>query len=407
MMFFSRDEYQARWSRLHDELKKGGYPAAVFWERTGRSYDRAGDVYYLTNYASQASGQEQSYGAWPIGRSFAALLVLADQAPELHIAEPVSVIDRAEIACGNIFGHENLPRGLAARLMSLGIEGPVAYQGDDFLPLQIHRELLEASHGIDWIAESELLYGLQSHKSARELDLYRRAGEVVSKALTTVMEGLIAGDRECDAAARAATVIIEAGGGFQRVACHHGPKSEFAMWNNPLYSYSTSAPLEGELVRGWIYGPILEGYWLDPGRTAVCGSDPDPGQRKLVEDCVGIVDDLIAAHRVGITAAELGALGDDLVRRAGYPQDLGAALWDLYGHGLSTFWLPPAIPAFASGSSTQRSGWHTDEPYHTGQVCTVEVFIREPGIGTAALEQVFILHDDGTESLITTPMVFW
>ena len=46
-----------------------------------------------------------------------------------------------------------------------------------------------------------LLYGLQHKKSPRELDLYREAGEITSRALTAFMEGLIRGDRQCDAAA--------------------------------------------------------------------------------------------------------------------------------------------------------------------------------------------------------------
>ena len=57
-MIFPRDEYEARWKGLQAQMKKRGYKTAVFWQRTGGSYDGAGDVYYLTNYASVASGQE-------------------------------------------------------------------------------------------------------------------------------------------------------------------------------------------------------------------------------------------------------------------------------------------------------------------------------------------------------------
>jgi hypothetical protein len=33
----------------------------------------------------------------------------------------------------------------------------------------------------------------------------------------------------------------------------------------------------------WIYGPIFEGYWLDPGRTAICANRPTSAQKALLE----------------------------------------------------------------------------------------------------------------------------
>lgn len=407
-MYFPLEEYEDRWSRAYAEMERHGYAVAVFWQRTGGSYDRAGDVYYLTNYASHSSGQEPSYGGWPVGRSFAAVLMREGNKPELHTAEPTIVVDREEVACGELFGHDgNLALGLAARLKELGIDGQVATNGDTFLPVQLHRDLTAATPAIEWVPEEELLYPLQVHKSPRELDLYRETGRVASDALTALMESLIRGEKESVAAANAASIIMVAGGGFQRVAAHHGPKSELAMWNNPLYGYSTQAPKPGDVVRGWVYGPILQGYWIDPGRTSVCGLRPTSEQRTVIEDCVALLDTLIEAHRPGITGRDLGRLGDEFLHKRGYGSDLGGAIWDLYGHGLSTFWLAPIIPAFATESGTERPGWHADAAFHVGQVCTVEAFLHSPGVATATFEQVFILQENGSEVITTTPMIFW
>ncbi len=409
-MIFPREEYEARWSRLQEQLKRLGYTTAVIWQRTGGSYDGAGDVYYLTNYASVASGQEPNYGgAAVVGRGMAALIVREGAEPELHTAEPASIVDRDEVACGEVFGHNsNLALGLARRLQDLGVEGRVANQGEAFLPVEIYRYLVSATPQIEWVPEIGLLYPLQAHKSDRELEVYRKVGEVATRALTAMMESLIKGERECDAAAQAADIIIRAGGGFQRVMCHHGPKSEHAFLNNPLYGYSTDAPAKGDLVRGFVYGPIFGGYWLDPGRTAVCGGKPSPQQKKLVEDSVEMVNAVVAGIRPGVSGRELGKIGDRVVEKLGYAEDIHlASTWELYGHSVSTYWLPPMIPAFGEVSEARRVGWHVDDPFHVGQVASIEFFIQKPGVGTATIEHLVIVQESGVEHLDTTPMLFW
>ena len=55
--FFPNEEYEARWQRAEDELKRRGYETAVVFGRSGGANDRAGDVLYLTNFFSTASGQ--------------------------------------------------------------------------------------------------------------------------------------------------------------------------------------------------------------------------------------------------------------------------------------------------------------------------------------------------------------
>ena len=94
-------------------------------------------------------------------------------------------------------------------------------------------------------------------KSPRELEAYRTAGTLVSNALTSAMEAMIAGERACEAAARAAAVIMRGGGGFHRISICRGA----AMMKSPLsydfYGYNMNAAETGDLFTVWIYGPIL------------------------------------------------------------------------------------------------------------------------------------------------------
>ncbi len=379
----------------------------MVWQRTGGSYDRAGNVWYLCNYASHASGQEM-WGPTPIGKAFAALLLRKGKAPELHISEPVHTVERRYFAELEIFGHdENLPLGLAERLGELGIEGRVANVGEDFLPVQMYRELTAHTPAIEWVAEDLLLYASQIGKSPLEIELFREAAELAGTALTAFMEGLVRGERQCDAAAEAGAIVIRGGGGFQRLGCHTGEESENAMWDYPLYGYSKTAPEPGDMVRAWVYGPVLEGYWVDPGRTSVCGRKPSPERKRLIEDTVSLMDAIIDQVRPGKTPRDAGIVGDEKVAAMGYEEDMGGAIWDLYGHGLSTYFHGPLIPSHGAKDFRQDVYWNVDRPFAADEIFTVEAFVQERGVGMASFEEILLLTDAGPERLSKTPMIFW
>lgn len=406
---FPIEEYQDRWRKVYAEMNARGYETAVVWSRSGGSYDRAGALTYLNNYASHASGQEWSSGSAAIGRSFAALVFHAGEEPVLHIAEPVSTVELPYVATGKIYEHtEDLGRQLVEHLVQQGIGGNVAYVGYDFMPLQMWESISAASGEITWVPEDTLLYRAQSHKSELELDLYREGGEISGAALKVFMEALIRGERQCDAAAEAASLIIRSGGGFQRVACHTGPRSELAMWDNPFYGYSTDRAKSNDLVRAWVYGPVRHGYWIDPGRSSF-GPDASPAQRRLVENGVEITEHLISLIRAGKTPREVGIEGDAYTQKIGLSDDTGGGIWDLYGHGLSTFWHGPIIPAHPAATFPAGDSFDdVDTPFHVGQVFTVETFMREPGVGTATFEEVFIVQQDGVERVtLNCPMSFY
>ncbi len=82
---------------------------------------------------------------------------------------------------------------------------------------------------------------------------------------------------------------MRAGGGFHRIDIHHGADTEHHVVNMDLYGYHTTPPRHGDLVRAWIMGPIFEGYWLDPGRSLICGNQPTGDQRALLEGAVEVV----------------------------------------------------------------------------------------------------------------------
>ncbi|MBS1895661.1 MAG: aminopeptidase P family protein [Actinobacteria bacterium] len=404
---FSLSEYHARWTAVATEIKDRGLSGAVVWQRSGGSYDRAGDVHWLTNYATSASGQEPWRPGWPMGKAFAALVFHGSGEPELHTSEPIETIDAGQVACGQIHSHFNLMEGVGKRLEELRLEGPVGQVGEDILPVLFHRHLVAASPSVEFIAADELVSRCQRIKSESEREVYREAGAISSEALTAVMEGLIAGEPGAVAASKGAARIVASGGGIQRVCVGYGAQSETVMWTNNLYGYDAGAPTTGEVVRGWVYGPILHGYWLDPGRTAVCGNNPTAAQRRLIESTAEVVEGIVDAIRPGVTPREVGQAGDRLIRATGYDSETGpGALWELYGHGLGSFFTEPVIPARLApdlGADFDE----VDLPLAEGMAITVEVFLNDEGVGTATFEQIMLVSSSGTEMLTSTPLIFW
>ena len=79
-------------------------------------------------------------------------------------------------------------------------EGKVALVGSDFLPMKYWLQLEQQTPEVDWVPEDDLVREVRLIKSPRELELFREAGELVTRAHTALMEALIAGKTEGEAA---------------------------------------------------------------------------------------------------------------------------------------------------------------------------------------------------------------
>lgn len=392
-MYFPQDEYEARWPRVYAELERRGYDHAVVWGRSAGTYERCGDVLYLTNFYSTHSGHEGDTPLWN-ARSFAAVILSERGTPELHTDEADSPLDL--IATSSVDWHWDVIAGVAEALKRRRIEGRVALVGSDFLPVKYARQLESLLPEITFEPEDDLVESVRQIKSERELDCYREGGEIVTAGLNALFEGLLAGTTEAEAAGDAAREVIRRGGAYHMIPVSHGERIRY-FCRYPITGYSLDAPKEGDLVRGWVYGPIWQGYWLDPGRTSVRGK-PAPEQRELVEATANIVEQVMAAIRPGVPVAEVAALGDRLTEEAGGEKDQAATMWPLYGHGVGFFWERPWL-----GTDLLEGG----EVFRENMVLGVEAFLAHSGVGSAGFEQNVIIGKDGVELLTHTPMLFW
>jgi len=405
-MYFTADEYRNRWRRVHQVMAERGHDTLIVWQRGAGTFDRVGDVYWLTNFVMNGSGQDPASEEIGAPYTFCAVLMRRGLEPELHVGLPTGDLELSQVVCGKTVSHpENLMRGLAAYLHAQGIEGRIAVVGDDVLPGMYDRLLRRHTPHIEWHSDETLLLGPQTIKSARELEAYRTAGEVVTRALTAACESLLTGLSSAEAASAAAAILLRAGGGFHRIDIHHGATTEHRAVSADLYGYHTVPPAPGEVVRAWIMGPIFQGYWMDPGRSLICGNQPTAGQRALLEGAVETVDAIVSAMRPGVTPRQLGVLGGAIARKHGY-FDSAQLKVPLLGHGLGTNFIPYLIP-IGEGEADPSGALNYDAPLQAGMVMAAEIFLTHPGVGTAGFEQNLIVTESGPEPLDRTPMLFW
>lgn len=415
---FTRTEYEERWTRVQATMTAAGYENVLVWQRSASTYDKVGDVYWLTNFQTYGTGQDPMSEEIGEPYTFSAVLIRKGQAPELHIGLSETDIDVPTLHYGKLVMHEpHMIVKLAEYLRAQKIEGRVAVVGDDILPGVFDRMLRKHTPQIEWVAEERLLAGPQLVKSKREIEAYRIAGGLVSGALDAAMKAMIAGERACDAAAQAAAIIMRGGGGFHRISIAHGP----ALANNlskDYYGYDMNAPARGDLVTVWIYGPIFAGYWLDPGRTAICGNRPTPEQKALVERCANYVDEMVKAVVPGITARDLGIRWADIARKGGYfaseaasESNMGGTNVEIgvdhgFGHGLGTSFPEYVLPI--GDAEIGPFGYkRLKGPLQPGMVLAAEAFFSRPSLGSVGFERNFIVTDTGAEVLDTTPMLPW
>jgi Xaa-Pro dipeptidase len=404
-LFFGPEEYQARWSRVHEAMSARSYDHLLIWQRGAGTFDRVGDVWWLTNFVMNGSGQDPASEEIAAPYTFSAVLMRPGREPELHLGLPAEDLDLSRVVCGDVISHPaNLMTGLGAYLHAQGITGRIALVGDDVLPGMYDRLLRRHTPLIEWHADETLLLGPQSIKSGRELEAYRTAGDMVTRSLTAACESLLSGHSSAEAAAEAAAILMRAGGGFHRIDIHHGVDTEHRVISMDLYGYDTSLPAAGDVVRAWIMGPIFQGYWMDPGRTLISGNRPTGPQRALLEGAVEVVDTVAAAMRPGVTPRQLGMLGGAIARKHGY-FDHPQLKVPLLGHGLATNFIPYVIPV-GEGDADTDGALHYDMPLEAGMVMASEIFLTHPGVGTAGFEQNLIVTDAGPELLTRTPMLF-
>lgn len=390
---FAPAEYARRWQRAEQAMARRGLSAAVVWGRTASTFDRAGDVLYLTSYFSSKAGQ--GFDAAPFSaRAFCAVILRAGEVPVLVADDPD--VHAGVVATDRFVAAADPVAATVAMLAELGVTGEVGFVGTDFFPMKYWEQLRAATPAIAWRFEDDLIRRIRMVKSAAECAVIREAGAVASGAMTAMMEALIAGRTERAAAALAARDIVAGGGVVDKIQISHGDTIAYTC-GDPLAGCRDAAPRPGEMVRGFLICPFRHGYYLDPGRSAVSGRRPDAAQAGLLEATAGIVTAIAAAIRPGVGFGAAAAIGDRMVAAFGPDADPAAEKFPFFGHPHGLYFEgPPYISTVLEH----------DAVFEEGMLIGVEAFLARNGVGNAGFEENYLVTADGLDLLTTTPMLW-
>jgi Xaa-Pro aminopeptidase len=390
--YFPLEEYETRWSNVLGEMKTRGFETAVIFSRGGGTMDNCGDVLYLSNHYAVSSGLDSLI--WS-ARSFSGIVLQQGREPQLHMDEPEARPDI--VAIKDVKHHRHPFAGVAKELAARGIKGKVALVGTQFIPVKYYQQLVENAPNVEWVEADDLVRGVRKYKSPRELDCYREGGESATASLNILMEGLLGGKSEQEAAGEAAREVVRRGGRIQVIGTNHGDTMGFGS-RNPLTGYSSDAPKTGDLVEGTVHAAFLEGYYLDPGRTSVVGRKPTADQKRLIEATCDIVQVLCDMMRPGVKLLDVAAVGDRMTEEFGGDQSPSMKSFPFYGHGVGLAFELPRISTVMSEPA---------DLVEENMVFGVEALLSLGDVGAAFFEDIIIIGKDGNELLTRTPNYWW
>jgi len=393
--YFPKDEYEARWKKVHAEMKKRKYDIAIVWGKTAGHYERAMETLWLTNFWSEHSGQEPDSPIWN-ARGFCCVILEPGSEPEVHGDMPAG--KRKWVHCGKYVFSNDPIESVGKALKRRRLQGKVTFVGSDNLPVKYAKQLEKMTPGITYHFDDDLVRECRRIKSARELDMYRECGRIVSSALYRLCDSLYAGNIAAEAAADAAHEIVRRGGMWLRIPINFGSDKESVYFErDPMYGYPQYAPKPGDVCRTWIYGPLHQGYWIDPGRTLVCGGRPTKAQKSLIEDSYAITQAVLDNVKHGVKVLDVIKKVDEVKKRVVTEYDHSADQWPYNGHGNGMLWEHPII---------NRDCVSDKDYFEEGMVCSGESFMTRKGVGSAGWEQNYLVTKSGIELITTTP-VFW
>ena len=268
------------------------------------------------------------------------------------------------------------------RLAQKGKWHRVGFEGS--ITVSQYEKLRQWMPGVEeWVESGELLNNLRIRKSARELDIIRRAvqlgDEVYERTVTEVRAGMTEWDirrvlrswvDRLDAQCESFDCIVSLGPNASKP---HAKVTERAVRFG-----------EGLLID---MGVKLDNYCSDLTRVAFIGT-PKPRMQAIHDIVLSAQLRAIDAIREGKTGREIDAVARGYIEKKGFGKYFGHGL----GHGVGLdIHEPPTLNS------------RSDDVLKAGMVVTVEPGIYLPGVGGVRIEDVVVVKRDGCEILTGVP----
>ena len=379
-----KKEYLERMERCRQKAADRGLGGLVVVSRGGGTFFGHENVLYLTGH----------YPTFPVclppeqGRGHAVLLLPVDREPTLLV--DTGYFRGDWVAVSDINVTPDLYTGLIECIRANRLaRGRLGLVGGGVLSVVAKRRLDAELPHVSWEMADEIVETERMIKSAHEIDVIRRVGEVATAVGKAFLDALVPGVTEADVAAKVTTVMLERGAavyGYYLTADWRPLRWPLA---NPERRLS-----QGDLVHSDLWGAV-DGYVFDFSRSAVVGGKATPEQRELMEIAASTVGIGLEEIRIGMKVKEWVERIEARLDRLGYLRtSMTGVPAGFYGHGLG---LAMEAPWIQPGDETELAA---------GMVLALERTMSVESIGCAMYEENFILTADGIELLTQIPRGF-
>jgi Xaa-Pro aminopeptidase len=395
-------EYQLRRRRLRAAIADRGLDGAVVVSRGSHGGEWGADVLYLTNHYTPFC-QLPDYASLWRGRGHAVYVTRAD-------GEDILVVDIPDwrtdlVVADDVRVGLDLWAEVTKAVKALGLDAAsLGLIGSQTLPHAGAQRFMGELPGATFTWADEVLEVQRRRKSDAEVALCRHATKVGCEITNAFMEAAVEGATEGDCVAAGLSLAARRGALSWDMPVASGPNVDHFQWER-LPSWNHTRRLEvGDMIHPDIYGSV-NGYMYDMIRSRVVGRDPNAAEQELIDGAIGVIQEIVAGVRPGVSAAELFARGDTWLKANGFDATPGseaaedvaflAQSFPAFGHGIGLSWERPWISA-------------TDDlPLEQGMILAFEAQAGRPGVGTAAFEHNVLVTEDGVEVLTTDAKMRW
>ncbi len=269
----------------------------------------------------------------------------------------------------------------------------VAISGRDALPMSIWQELEGLAGRLEWVDFQFEMIKIKTIRSASEVKLMRKLGRMTARAMQQAVESTKENAVECEIVASANKVMYEQGAHdlFFPTIVNSGPKGGLK------HSYPTKRKIRrGDLVY-LDMGAMMYGYGCDMSRSVVVGG-ANQDQKAVLDIILNAYKTLRNMMRPGVLDSKLAEKGRELEREAeflktSYP---GRIYLGLSGHH-----------AVGTGHADLPTTGFPDIALQPNMTFAFEPMAHILDFGTAVLEDMILITNDGSESMTEYELVHW
>ena len=381
-------EFLKRQAAAVQAAKARGFDGLLVCSRGGGTVDRYGDVVYLANFYSSFPFIPDRRPDWT-ARGHPFVLLPAEGAPVLVADMPVN---ESEVPVEDVVVSDDVIRAVVGAIRERKLEtATIGIAGGDAIPWNVFRHIEAELPDVRWLPADDILAELRMIKSPAEIAILRRASELGSQAIETMLDQARPGMTHGEVMGIGLQAMAREG-----VMLYNSFISSGRGGNSPSIvatdfpTFGATEPLEeGQWFQIGLSG-VYQGYYFDHSRSMPIGRATAP-QIESFEASIACVQAAIDAIRPGVTAGEVTRAGFQRLTELGFSTKSD---FSGLGHGIGLGWDSPWL--LPDDETVLRPG----------MVLCVERTVERHGY-VGDFEETVLVTETGTELLSNARIRRW